>query len=140
MSDQTATLLLVEDDAIDIEVFQRGLRKHQIDQPLRVARDGSEALSILRCQSPPSIGDPVIILLDLNLGQVNGHEFLEELRADERLQRHIVFVLTSSKHDRDRFLAYQQNVAGYFLKSNIASLMEMLKVYVPGVEYPSLSP
>lgn len=128
--------LLVEDDEIDVELFQRSLRSHQIDTGVLIARDGEMALEILRKQIVGSGRDDMIVFLDLNMPGINGLEFLSELRSDSQLRRTIVFVLTSSDHQRDKMMAYDQNVAGYFSKSNIDSLMQMIKSYVQGVEYP----
>ena len=75
------TILLVEDDRVDIMTVQRALKKNQITNPLHVARTGLEALSMLRGEdgfdkiSPP----PSLILLDLNLPKMSGIEFLSEL-------------------------------------------------------------
>jgi DNA-binding NarL/FixJ family response regulator len=77
----------------------------------------------LRERAHQSGMNDVLVFLDLNMPGMNGHEFLAELRADAELQRTIVFVLTTSDHDRDIQRAYEQNVAGYFLKSEIDSLI-----------------
>jgi CheY-like chemotaxis protein len=55
-------------------------------------------------------------MLDLNMPQMNGHEFLRELRADKELKPISVFVISTSNDDRDRTEAYNYNIAGYLVK------------------------
>ena len=128
-------ILLIEDDEIDVMNIRRAFRKCDIDGPLRVAGDGSEALRILRgdaaghaavasspeaaraqADPPPLPADRRLVLLDLNLPRVGGLEFLRELRADPALRHTPVVVLTTSDEARDRTAAYDLNVAGYFVK------------------------
>ena len=59
---------------------------------------------------------PRIILLDINMPKMNGLEFLKELRADKDLHTISVFVMTTSNDEKDRFEAYNYNVAGYIIK------------------------
>lgn len=136
MSNHKWTFLLVEDDDLDVEAFRRAMRKHGIDADLKTARDGAEALDALR--ESGSTGPPVnqLVLLDLNMPGMNGHEFLTELRADPELRTAVVFVLTSSDHCRDVRMAYERNIAGYFLKSEIDSFMMTLGHYVTNVKFP----
>jgi hypothetical protein len=136
MSVNPVSLLLVEDDDLDAEAFRRALRKLQIDVDLRLASDGAEALRVLREGVPGAAVNDYLVVLDLNMPGMNGHEFLAELRGDPELKATIVFVLTSSDHDRDIRMAYSQNVAGYFLKPQMDSLMSTMLHYVEGVKYP----
>ena len=112
------TILLVEDDRVDIMTVQRALKRNDIDIPLRVARTGLEALSMLRgedgCEkiSPP----PALILLDLNLPKMSGIEFLRELRSDPELKDQRIIVLTSSNEPKDRAAAFEYDVDDYIVK------------------------
>ncbi len=128
-------LLLVEDDAVDAMMVKRGVKKRNLNFDIDVATDGQTALDRLRDPSN-DISLDRIILLDLNMPGMNGHEFLEELRKDDLLQHCIVFVLTTSDHDRDKTLAYKKNVAGYFLKSNLDGFLDTLEQYSTFVEFP----
>ncbi len=107
-------ILLVDDDELDVMNVQRAFRKNSITNPLFIARDGVEALQMLRDESIPS--HRRIILLDLNMPRMGGIEFLRELRADPNLRASSVIVLTTSAEDRDRVDAYNLHVAGYLLK------------------------
>ena len=112
------TILLVEDDRVDIMTVQRALKRNEIEIPLRVARTGLEALSMLRgkdgCEkiSPP----PALILLDLNLPKMSGIEFLRELRSDPELRDQRIIVLTSSNEPKDRAAAFEYDVDDYIVK------------------------
>ena len=95
---------------------QRAFKKNNIPNPLFIANNGIEALEMLR-------GDPSIvplhrrlILLDLNMPQMGGIEFLREMRADETLKSIPVIMLTTSNEDNDKVDTYQLNVAGYIRK------------------------
>jgi CheY-like chemotaxis protein len=121
-------ILLVDDDDVDIMNVQRAFKKNNIANPLYIARNGIEALDLLRGQSDLSIPDERrLILLDLNMPRMNGLEFLRELRSDPSLQGLTVVVLTTSDDDRDKIEAYNFNVAGYILKPvTFAAFMEAM--------------
>ncbi len=118
MDEKLVTILLVEDDGVDVINVQRAFKKNNIQNPLKVAKNGLEAFSMLRGTDgfEKIVPQPQIILLDLNMPQMNGLEFLKELRSDEELKSLSVFVMTTSNDDRDRMDAYNLNVAGYILK------------------------
>lgn len=130
--------LLVEDDELDAEVFRRSLRKHGIDREVRLAKDGGEGINVLRGDFLTNPDQKYIVFLDLNMPGLNGHDFLDEIRDDERLKSSVVFVLTTSEHERDVRKAYHRNVAGYFTKQNIDLLMETIKPFVNGAQLPPI--
>jgi CheY-like chemotaxis protein len=110
-------ILLVDDDDVDVMNVQRAFKKNNILNPLFVARDGLEALEILRREGPDGIPrERRLILLDLNMPRMNGMEFLRELRNDPELHSLTVIVLTTSDDERDKVEAYNLNVAGYIVK------------------------
>ena len=98
-------ILLVEDNPDDETLTRRALAKNNIQNEVRVARDGAEALELLRTVTPE------LVLLDLKLPKVDGLEVLRRIRADERTRLLPVVILTSSKEERDL-------VAGYGLGAN----------------------
>lgn len=112
--EDSLTILLVEDDEVDVMNVERALRKNDIGYPLYVAPNGLEALEMLRDGRVPN--HRRLILLDLNMPRMNGIEFLRELRADPALRPTVVVVLTTSDEERDKVEAYNLNVAGYILK------------------------
>ena len=110
-------LLHVEDSDLDAKALTRAFSKLGLSQPLTRARDGVEALEILRNRSAGGIS-PMrpVILLDINMPRMNGIEFLKELRDDRELCQTPVFVLTTSDRPSDIREAYEHNVAGYIVK------------------------
>ena len=138
MKYRTVKILLVEDNEVDVEAIKRAFRKHRIANPIITAKDGLEALEILKNQEDAK--PPVLVLLDLNMPRMSGIEFLQELRDDPDLRKTIVFVLTTSKSEEDKVASYDLNVAGYMVKSEVGkdfiNLVEMLDHYWKVVEFP----
>jgi CheY-like chemotaxis protein len=129
-------ILLVEDDEVAIMAVRRAFKQGNIINPLYVAGNGLEALTMLRGelgQLPIVPLERRIILLDLNMPKMNGLEFLQELRADSTLRHTPVVMLTTSNEEQDRIQAYDLNVAGYILKpvtfGNFVELMVTLNKY-----------
>lgn len=106
-------ILLVEDDEVDIMNVQRAFKKNNISNPLFVARNGLEALAMLKGNMTPI---PKIVLLDINMPKMGGIEFLTELRKHPELRSISVFMMTTSNEESDKIAAYDLNVAGYILK------------------------
>ncbi len=141
MSNKTVNFLVVEDDEIDIKALKRAFKELKLLNPVRFASDGIEALEILRGENgQEKIAKPYLILLDLNMPRMTGLEFLDELRDDPDHHSAIVFVMTTSAAEEDRFRAYDKNVAGYMLKSNASNsfldALSMLEHYWRVVEFP----
>lgn len=137
----TVNVLLVEDDEVDVMAVKRAFRELRIANPLFEARDGIEALEMLRgTNGHAHIPRPLIILLDLNMPRMNGLEFLVELRKDPDLRRCVVFVMTTSADEEDRMRSYEKNVAGYLLKHSLGrtfvDAVSMLQHYWRVVELP----
>jgi CheY-like chemotaxis protein len=144
MGTNTVHLLLVEDDDVDAESMIRSLRRLKIANPIVHARDGIEALAYLRGEDNlEKLPSPFLIVLDINMPRMNGIEFLEELRKDDKLKSSLVFVLTTSDAERDIVHAYNYNIAGYLLKSRAGSdfsdVIKLLDHYWKFVEFPVLA-
>ena len=106
-------ILLVEDSEDDIELTRRAFRRNNLKNELIVARDGAEALARLLD------GDrdlPEIVLLDLKLPKIDGHEVLRRIRANERTRLLPVVVLTSSNEQRDLVESYSEGANSYVRK------------------------
>ncbi|HEY7698925.1 MAG TPA: response regulator [Vicinamibacteria bacterium] len=117
---QAAEILVVEDDADDLELTMRALRKHQLGDRVAVVRDGAEAIAYLFGTGPyesrASDANPRVVLLDLELPLVNGLEVLRRIRADERTKHIPVVVLTSSSELRDLDECYRGGTNSYVVK------------------------
>lgn len=141
MDDRVINILLVEDDEVDVMNVRRAFKRGKVSNPLHVAGNGLEALSVLRNENGHDYPQGRrLILLDLNMPKMGGIEFLRELRADSTLCTTPVVVLTTSDEDRDRVEAYKLNVAGYILKPvtfvNFADVMATLNKYWTLCEMP----
>ncbi|MCX6046756.1 MAG: response regulator [Chloroflexi bacterium] len=142
MAVQSVQMLLVEDDDVDAEAIVRAFRKQKIGNAFTVVPDGIEAFRALRGEGDyVRLPRPYIILLDINMPRMNGVEFLQELRQDMALKHSIVFVITTSSRDEDVVAAYNEQIAGYILKSRVGedfiNLITMLDMYWRIVEFPS---
>ncbi len=105
-------VLLVEDNASDVELTLRALQKRNLANRVVVARDGVEALELLQRPAPL----PKVVLLDLKLPKLNGLEVLRRLKSDERTRRIPVVVLTSSHEEPDVEESYRLGVNSYIVK------------------------
>jgi CheY-like chemotaxis protein len=134
----TLTILLVEDDEIDVMNVRRAFEQNHIVNPLYVASDGIEALEMLRKGEVPQ--ERRLVLLDINMPRMNGIEFLRELRKDPALSATKVVVLTTSEAEQDVIEAHNLNVAGYLVKpvkfANFCEVMVTLNKYWSLVEFP----
>lgn len=111
------TVLLVEDNDLDAEYIIRVFRRLNVEKPTQRARNGGEALDILRDNHASGAdGRRIVVLLDLNMPRVNGLEFLAELRSDERIANTPIIVLTTSDAQRDVDDAHAFNISGYIVK------------------------
>lgn len=110
-------LLLVEDDAADIELTQEALSSLTLELNLNVVRDGMEAMAYLRQQGDYQDAPiPKLILLDLNLPRMDGREVLQAIRADGVLKHLPVIVLTTSQEDEDIITSYRLGVNAFITK------------------------
>lgn len=113
-------ILLVEDNADDVDLTLRAFRKAQIANPIVVVRDGQEALDFLHGTGSHAGRDaehtPQIVLLDLRLPRVEGLEVLRRMRVDHRTRLVPVIILTSSKHEEDRLAGYLGGANSYVCK------------------------
>ena len=140
MTTQTVNILLVEDDDIDAMSIERTIKKMKIANPLYRAKDGIEALNMLRAQGEDKIPPPHLLLVDLNMPRMNGIDFVSTIRQDPNLANTIIFMLTTSKRDEDIVASYNLHVAGYMVKNNtdqgFTKVISMLDCYWRLIEFP----
>jgi two-component system response regulator len=113
-------ILLVEDNADDVELTLRAFRKSKILNEIAVVGDGVEALDYLFATGAHAGRDPKtmpeVILLDLKLPKIGGLEVLRRMRADERTRRIPVVVLTSSNEEKDILTSYDLGANSFVRK------------------------
>ena len=127
---RSAVILVVEDDPNDVTLLQRAFREAGVRLPVRVARDGQEAIDYLsavgqfhdRRQNPV----PCLVVLDLKMPRKNGLEVLEWVRLRDEFKDLPVFMVTSSDETRDRQAAREHGVEAYRVKP--ASLEELVRI------------
>ena len=105
-------ILLVEDNPDDERLTIRALRRGRVTNPIQVARDGEEALTLLFSDNLL----PSVILLDLKLPKVDGLDVLQRIRDNEQTQLLPVVVLTSSSEERDIIESYSLGANSYVRK------------------------
>ncbi|EIV94509.1 response regulator [Frankia sp. QA3] len=110
-------VLLVEDDPGDVLMTREAFEDHKLRNHLNVVSDGVEALAYLRGEGEyAGAPRPDLILLDLNLPRRDGREVLREVKADERLRRIPVVVLTTSEAEEDVLRSYDLHANAYITK------------------------
>ncbi len=129
-TERTAAILLVEDEAGDQELIRRALSSGNIKKELYVVKDGEDALDYLYRRGRYAEGKgfplPDLILLDLNLPRLDGREFLARIKADPKLRRIPVVVLTTSRQDNDIAQCYDAGANSYVVKP--ASVEQIMKL------------
>lgn len=109
--------LLVEDDDDHATILIRTLRQNRIANAIDRVADGADALAYLRREGPYSgKSRPDIVLLDLKLPQMDGHDVLAAIKADPELRSIPVVVLTTSDAELDRARAYELHANSYLVK------------------------
>ncbi len=117
MNVRPADILLVEDNPGDVVLMREALREAKMHNTLHVAPDGQEALAFLRREGAYAAAPrPDLILLDLNLPRLNGHEVLAAIKDDPALRRIPVVMLTTSDAPSDVRAAYDRHVNSYITK------------------------
>jgi len=123
-------ILLVEDNPLDAMIVERTISKIAPGTFVERAEDGIEALEVIQSGRLP---DPFMVLLDINMPRMNGHEFLKELRSSSGASSSIVFMFTTSDSVQDIERAYAERVNGYIVKRHnkegMKSVLETLQSY-----------
>ncbi|MBP0440838.1 response regulator [Tianweitania sediminis] len=112
-------ILLVEDNAADIELTMAALKRSNIANEIVVARDGVQALDYIFSEGAYADRDPeppAVVLLDLKLPKVNGLEVLEKVKAHPEHRSIPIVMLTSSREETDVLQSYQSGVNSFVVK------------------------
>ena len=110
-------ILLLEDDYLDVIDIRRTLDKMDVLYKLHVAKNGEEAIGILKGEGEAALDTlPDIVLIDINMPKMNGIEFLSEIRKNGKWRSLKCFILTTSDEPIDREVATNLGVSGYIIK------------------------
>lgn len=113
------TLMLAEDNPMDVELTLEALGENNLANQVVVVEDGVEAMEYLTCQgkyADRTDGNPGVILLDIKMPRMNGIEVLEAIRRNEKLRSIPVVMLTSSREEPDLIKCYELGVNAYVVK------------------------
>jgi len=112
-------ILLAEDNENDVELTLNALKECRLSNEVEVVRDGAEALDYIYQRGKyAGRGDslPCVVLLDLKMPRVDGHEVLRQIKSDPVLRHIPVVMLTSSREEKDVLLSYDLGVNAFVVK------------------------
>lgn len=107
------SILLVEDDIVDVMTVKRAFKEICVENRLSSVSNGEEALEFLN-ESTNEL--PGLILLDLNMPKMSGLEFMRMLKKSEQFRSIPVIVMTTSDNENDRCESFKNSIAGYMVK------------------------
>ena len=116
---QFRTILIAEDSPADAEMTIDALREARLANPIVHVEDGVEALDFLLRRgafADREEGLPAVLLLDIKMPRMDGLEVLQRIRADERLRRMPVVILSSSREESDLVRSWNLGVNAYVVK------------------------
>jgi CheY-like chemotaxis protein len=110
-------LLIIEDNPGDVRLLEEAFQELQANVRIRVAKDGAEGIEMLfHSPEPSNRWRPDLILLDLNLPKVSGHDVLAQIKNSSQTRQIPVIVLTSSRAEADIRRAYEAHANAYLNK------------------------
>jgi CheY-like chemotaxis protein len=123
------SILLVEDNPMDIDLTLQAFEENKISNPVVICRDGEEALAFINAHSTSEDRQlPIVVLLDLGLPKVDGIEVLRQARRHPVWKQIPFIVLTTSRENSDISRAYELGVNSYIVKPvNFDAFTEIIK-------------
>ncbi len=125
------TILLAEDNPLDVELTIEALSEHNLANNVVVVRDGVEAMEYLNYEGKFKNrieGNPVVLLLDIKMPRMDGIEVLAAIRGNEKLKRLPIVILTSSREEPDLKKCYELGVNAYVVKPvNFKEFLDAIK-------------
>ncbi len=112
-------ILLVEDNANDVELTLIALEENNLANQVMVVRDGAEALDYLYARGA-YLGRqselPIVVFLDIKLPKIDGLEVLKTMKSDPQLKLIPVVMITSSNEQQDLMTSYGSGANAYVVK------------------------
>jgi CheY-like chemotaxis protein len=137
------TILVAEDNADDVFLLNRALKKARVANPVRFVSDGEEVMAYLRGEG--KFADraehpfPGLLLLDIKMPRLDGLETLALIRSDPRYKRLVVILLTSSNREQDINEAFDLQANSYLVKparpEEMVGLLEQIQGYWLGLNH-----
>lgn len=132
-------LLLVEDNDGDVLLMKHFLKASGFGGQLSRVKDGVEALDYIYQQGNFAGADrPDVMLLDLGLPKLSGHEVLQAIRKDDRFRDLPIIVLSTSKMENDVYQCMQLGADSFLTKPADLAELEALVTRLLTVEFPNL--
>ena len=123
-------ILVVEDDPVDQEMIVLAFKRASVENPVITVAHGQEALEFLDARGKfqwRRVSDvPAVIILDLNMPQMDGSEFLRRVKAEERFAAIPIVVLTTSQFERDLTQSYALGASSCLTKP--ADFEQLVKI------------
>jgi CheY-like chemotaxis protein len=128
VTDSPFTIVLADDDEDDQLLALEALREAEFHDDLRMVGDGADLLAYLRRAGGGDAPKPGLILLDLNMPRVNGHEALTAIKRDPGLRSIPVVVLTTSRSEEDIASSYALGCSSYITKpQGFSELVDVMR-------------
>jgi CheY-like chemotaxis protein len=133
-----ASILLVEDNPGDVRLLKEAFRELNQSNELYTVKDGEEALDFLLGRNKHSNKPcPELVLLDINLPKVSGHQVLRVVKTHPSLRLISVLMLTSSEYEKDIQAAYDHQADGFLRKpvelAQYFEMVEQIEIYRIGL-------
>jgi CheY-like chemotaxis protein len=143
VSEHSVNIIMVEDDDGHARLIEKNIRRAGIANPIRHFIDGTSALNYL-FNSPdgPAHNGPALILLDLNLPDMSGIDILAKIKADPRLKRTPVVVLTTTDDKIEIQRCYDMGANVYITKpvnyESFAKAIQQLGLFLSVIQVPEV--
>jgi CheY-like chemotaxis protein len=138
---QTVNIVMIEDDEGHARLIERNIRRAGISNAVRHMTDGSSALAFLFDHPEgPARNGPALVLLDLNLPDMSGTDILARIKADPKLRRTPVVVLTTTDDKTEIQRCYDLGCNVYITKpvnyENFADAIRQLGLFLAVIQVP----
>jgi len=127
-----ANILLVDDNKMDIELSLDAFKESKFANKINVVTSGQDALGYMfgneKYKNRSEYPLPDMILLDLKMPGIDGHEVLKKIKGEPILKRIPIIILTSSKEEGDLHMSYDNGANSCLIKPiSFKALLEIIK-------------